>query len=59
MMTESRGSSNAKAKHELEWRPTWPSWRDGFVRGPASLADKAGTGGVTAIDDTLYASCAR
>jgi nucleoside-diphosphate-sugar epimerase len=33
MMTESRGSSNAKAKHELEWRPTWPSWRDGFVCG--------------------------
>jgi 2-alkyl-3-oxoalkanoate reductase len=32
MMTESRGSSNAKAKRELDWRPAWPSWRDGFVR---------------------------
>jgi nucleoside-diphosphate-sugar epimerase len=33
MMTESRGSSNAKAKRELDWQPAWPSWRDGFVRG--------------------------
>jgi nucleoside-diphosphate-sugar epimerase len=33
MMTEGRGSSNAKAKHELGWRPIWPSWRDGFRRG--------------------------
>ena len=29
-MTESRGASNEKAKRELDWRPTFPSWRDGF-----------------------------
>ena len=27
MMTESRGASNAKAKRELHWSPTHPSWR--------------------------------
>jgi nucleoside-diphosphate-sugar epimerase len=30
MMTEVRGASNAKAKRELGWRPSYPSWRDGF-----------------------------
>jgi nucleoside-diphosphate-sugar epimerase len=30
MMTQVRGSSNAKAKRELAWRPSHPSWRDGF-----------------------------
>lgn len=30
MMTTIRGSSNAKAKRELGWHPTYPSWRDGF-----------------------------
>jgi nucleoside-diphosphate-sugar epimerase len=29
-MTEARGSSNAKAERELDWRPAWSSWRDGF-----------------------------
>jgi nucleoside-diphosphate-sugar epimerase len=29
-MTKIRGSSNAKAKRELGWQPTWSSWRDGF-----------------------------
>ena len=33
MMTEGRGSSNAKAKRELGWKPIWASWRDGFGRG--------------------------
>jgi nucleoside-diphosphate-sugar epimerase len=33
MMTEGRGASNAKAKRELDWRPVWPSWRDGFRNG--------------------------
>jgi nucleoside-diphosphate-sugar epimerase len=33
MMTELRGASNAKAKRELRWRPTHPSWREGFVAG--------------------------
>jgi nucleoside-diphosphate-sugar epimerase len=31
MMTESRGASNAKAKAELGWRPSHPSWRDSFA----------------------------
>jgi hypothetical protein len=33
MMTSSRGASNAKAKAELGWRPTHPSWRDSFAAG--------------------------
>lgn len=32
-MTEGRGSSNDKARRELDWRPTWTTWRDGFRRG--------------------------
>ena len=35
MMTESRGASNAKAKRELAWTPTYPTWRDGFAHGLA------------------------
>ena len=31
MMTELRGASNAKAKRELDWRPTHPSWREGLA----------------------------
>jgi len=30
MMTEVRGASNAKAKRELGWQPSHPSWRNGF-----------------------------
>ena len=30
IMNEIRGSSNAKAKRELGWQPTYSSWRDGF-----------------------------
>jgi nucleoside-diphosphate-sugar epimerase len=33
MMTQIRGSSNAKAKQDLGWQPVWPSWRQGFTRG--------------------------
>lgn len=33
MMTQVRGSSNAKAKRELGWEPSWPSWREGFRTG--------------------------
>ena len=33
MMTEGRGSSNAKAKRELDWQPIWPSWREGYRHG--------------------------
>ena len=31
MMTEMRGSSNAKARRELGWAPRYSSWRDGFA----------------------------
>ena len=37
-MTEARGSSNAKAKRELDWRPAWSSWRVGFRE---ALEDRA------------------
>jgi nucleoside-diphosphate-sugar epimerase len=33
MMTRIRGASNAKAKRELGWRPSYPSYRDGFSAG--------------------------
>jgi nucleoside-diphosphate-sugar epimerase len=32
-MTDARGASNAKAKRELDWQPTWRSWREGFRDG--------------------------
>jgi len=38
MMTQSRGSSNARARRELGWEPAHPSWRSGF-------ADSVGTAG--------------
>lgn len=31
MITESRGSSNTRAKLELGWAPKYGSWREGFV----------------------------
>jgi 2-alkyl-3-oxoalkanoate reductase len=33
MMTDVRGASNAKAKHELRWQPRFASWREGFRLG--------------------------
>jgi nucleoside-diphosphate-sugar epimerase len=45
LMTEMRGASNAKAKAELGWRPSYPSWRDGFAgvaAEPAATAVGAG-----------------
>jgi nucleoside-diphosphate-sugar epimerase len=33
VMTEIRGSSNAKAKRELDWQPRYATWRVGFRRG--------------------------
>jgi 2-alkyl-3-oxoalkanoate reductase len=33
MMTQIRGSSNAKAKRVLSWQPQYASWREGFFRG--------------------------
>ncbi|HYG93691.1 MAG TPA: NAD(P)-dependent oxidoreductase [Nocardioides sp.] len=32
-MTQARGASNAKAKRELDWNPTWATWRTGFRHG--------------------------
>ena len=31
MMTEARGSSNAKARRVLGWQPRFATWRDGFA----------------------------
>ncbi|HET9985876.1 MAG TPA: NAD(P)-dependent oxidoreductase [Longimicrobiales bacterium] len=31
VLTEVRGASNAKARRELDWRPRFPSWRQGFL----------------------------
>jgi nucleoside-diphosphate-sugar epimerase len=36
LMTQARGSANAKAKRELGWQPRYPSWRDGFPEWIAS-----------------------
>jgi len=33
MMEELRGASNAKATREFDWRPRYPSWRQGFAEG--------------------------
>jgi len=32
-MTQGRGASNGKARRELDWRPAWSTWRDGFRHG--------------------------
>jgi 2-alkyl-3-oxoalkanoate reductase len=41
-MTQGRGSSNAKAKRELDWRPIWTTWRDGFRDGLTDSNQAAG-----------------
>src|SRR6201996_4177880 len=38
MMTQSRGSSNAKARRELDWALAYPSWREGFASGLGQAA---------------------
>ncbi len=38
MMTRIRGSSNEKARRELDWEPCRPSWRQGFREGLTSKA---------------------
>jgi len=42
MATEARGASNAKAKRELGWTPSYPSWRTGFeaVYSRLAVADR-------------------
>ena len=43
MMTRARGSSNAKAKTELNWQPKYASWRGGFraISRPSLLPDRS------------------
>jgi 2-alkyl-3-oxoalkanoate reductase len=41
MLTQIRGSSNAKARRELGWAPHWTSWRDG-LRHDIETAVRAG-----------------
>jgi 2-alkyl-3-oxoalkanoate reductase len=38
LATQTRGSSNAKAKRELGWTPRYPSWRDGFPVAYSAIA---------------------
>jgi nucleoside-diphosphate-sugar epimerase len=38
MGTQTRGSSNAKAKRELGWTPRYPSWRVGFPATYSTIA---------------------
>jgi nucleoside-diphosphate-sugar epimerase len=40
MMTQMRGSSNARAKRVLNWLPLYATWRDGFRRGFAPESGK-------------------
>jgi nucleoside-diphosphate-sugar epimerase len=37
MMTQIRGSSNAKARRELDWAPRWRSYKEGFRDGLADV----------------------
>ena len=43
LMCEIRGASNERARRELEWTPTWPTWREGI---PALAARKDVASGV-------------
>jgi nucleoside-diphosphate-sugar epimerase len=38
LLTQVRGSSNAKARRELGWQPRWLTWRDGFRHGLHDVA---------------------
>jgi nucleoside-diphosphate-sugar epimerase len=46
-MTQARGSSNEKAKHELDWRPTWTTWRNGFRHALSDSGPVVGPEGIT------------
>jgi nucleoside-diphosphate-sugar epimerase len=52
MMTQIRGSSNAKAKRELGWQPAWPSWRQGFRHGLAAAEPVRGDAGFSCAEGT-------
>jgi len=54
MMTRIRGSANAKARRAFDWRPGFPSWREGFraelgaeAHDPGSSAVRFSTKAVT------------
>ena len=47
MMTQIRGSSNAKARRELGWEPSHSSWRTGF----RELVSGDRTGGQAAVPE--------
>jgi len=47
LMTEVRGVSNARAKWVLDWRPRWPSWRDGFRHALGATPARADLHGAT------------
>ena len=51
MLTQIRGSSNAKAKAELGWVPARASWRQGFREAAAGLdvAELPGAGSVRSV----------
>jgi nucleoside-diphosphate-sugar epimerase len=42
LLTQVRGSSNAKARAELDWAPRWTSWRAGFRHGLSVSAAAVG-----------------
>ncbi len=42
LLTQIRGSSNAKARRELDWAPRFSSWRDGFRAELAAAGGRAG-----------------
>jgi nucleoside-diphosphate-sugar epimerase len=47
LMTEVRGVSNARAKWVLDWRPRWPSWREGFRHALGATPARADLHGAT------------
>jgi nucleoside-diphosphate-sugar epimerase len=44
LFTRPTGRSNAKAARELGWRPSWPTWREGFVAGLGDLRGQRTSG---------------
>jgi nucleoside-diphosphate-sugar epimerase len=48
-MTELRGSSNAKAKSLLSWKPKWSSWRQGFKDGIETRTPRVRNGSTRAV----------
>lgn len=43
LLEDVRGASNAKAKRELGWVPTHPSWRGGFLSAAGTLDSSSGS----------------